>query len=197
MAKYKLEEFFNSPLYRCELIHPERKNVTGYLNKPISLSTQSDWSAMAEFPSVSRGLYTMQAASGRTAMTWIGTSQAWQGTQPVNVSIGLTFVAIENSWEEVHEPCMRLLGWPLPEDKAQWPVIKTPLWLGLPGESGGYIHALIGDHLIIDSLLPQSVTIDHDKVMDKGGIPVKAEVTIDFVTSCAMAATDIERWYIG
>jgi hypothetical protein len=33
--------------------------------------------------------------------------------------------------------------------------------------------------------------------MDKWGTPVKAEVTVDFVTSCAMAASDIKKWYTG
>ena len=144
MGKYKLEDFLGSPLYQCELIHPERENVIGWLNKPISLSTQSDWSAMAEFPSVSKGLYAMQYATGRTSLTWIGTSQAWQGTQPVNVSIGLTFVALENAYEEVHLKCRDLLGWPLPLDRAQWPLIKTPISLEMPGVSGGYIQAHVG-----------------------------------------------------
>jgi len=193
----KIEKFKGSYLYRCRIFRgsDERFRINeAWLTQPIRIGTRSEWSAASESSNVGLPGYLLQRAKGITTQTWFNTYQAWQGSQPLDISFSFTFIAVNDAAKEVMEPTRKILGWPLSPTRDT--PMKTPFPIEAPG-SGRGMTVRAGLHFTMDQLLPVSSDVTYGQVYDKKGYPTKADVELQFTTMSAMSAKDVDEWFDG
>jgi hypothetical protein len=186
MPSLWIEQFYKSPLYRLTLHHPIHGKVEAFLNSQIAISTESEWSSMIDNPLDNFSKLT-QPITGRSTQAFIFTTQAWQGTEPIMLSLNVSFLAINDARKEVFAPATGLLKWPLPPDRS------TPMKLPVP--IGGDCCILYHQRFTIPNLLPTTVEVNFAHTYTKDGFPVRADVSIALKTKQAISAKEIDNWF--
>ena len=183
-----IEQIYASPLYRVHLKNPTYDGViTGYLTSQLSITTESEWSALMDNPLEKISKVLQVSPLGRSSQTWAFTKQAWGGAEPVTLSFNLGFLAVRNAEKEVLLPAKSLLKWPLSPNRSS--PMKLPVSINSSGCS------IQHQSFFINQLLPNSVEVNWSHTFSKDGFPVQAEVSLSFKTMTAISAEDIENWF--
>ena len=183
-----IEQIYASPLYRLDMHHPIHGHVRGMLTSQINISTESDWASLADQPMESLSKIA-QPIIGRSTQTFLFTTQAWMGTEPLMLSFTLSFLAYTpgKARNQVMDPARNLLKWNLPPDRS------SPMKLPVP--IGGDCCTIRHQRFTINNLLPRTVEVNFAHTYTKDGFPIKAEVSITFKTKQAVSAKEIDNWF--
>lgn len=183
----RINNLVNAPAYRVILDKPGQPAVIGVLSAPISFSTSANWQDTTS----QLGGSEVQAVAqvfGRSTVIPFFTDQVWMGSNLVELSIRMTFLARSSAQSEVIDPMKVLLSWCLPPVRE----LATPP----PVKKGEYITVAVGNWCTIPLLVPISVVGDPENVFSKqDGRPVKADVTVGLRTSSMVTAPDVQGWF--
>src|SRR3972149_3600560 len=116
MAVLRATRLKNSNAYRIWMMHPKRPMETGIMSAPPSFQTSSTYQDLA--PQVMGDQAAQMAANvaqfaNTSTLNAYSTTQAWQGSDLVEISIRLSYLAITDALSEVITPIKNLIGWPL------------------------------------------------------------------------------------
>lgn len=138
--------------------------------------------------------------SGTSLTSQLMTAQVWEGSDPVDMSLEVVFLAESDPIREVLEPIKQLLGLVLPAGKGGVMTPPGPVWssdlisqaqdsslaqqAGVPsaGSVPGTISLTIGNYLYFESVVITNVNVVWHSVIHSSGIPIRADVTIQFIT---------------
>jgi len=191
-----IEQFRKNLNYRVDLIPPAGRSdleiIYAHLTAPIILDTKSNWGTFVETP-FKEWSPIMQVMTGRSTQVWLATEQAWMGTEPITFQLQFALLAVDDAEREVLQPSQNLLMWTLPKDRTD-PIEPPVPQLHLKRGASLWIGYNI---FIQEALLPQSVQVSYSTVMDPHGYPIRADITMGFVTMSAVSAVELSNWFRG
>lgn len=115
--------------------------VIGVLQEEVRTRVESRWEPFIPTSLLATGNIILQAVTrGKRALITKATSRrVWMGSSPITISINLKFQAVENSFNEVVEPCRLLQSIALPSEPGEAIDIER---VKKDIETGGVIDAL-------------------------------------------------------
>ena len=188
--------------------------VIGLIAAGTSRSIQATWDSplmqanMGSVPGIATLANLSQIIGGGTSLTTLNTTQVWQGNQPLNITLNLTFVALSNAVTEVMKPLSFLeqfasadlkSGSPLSDSavgtlgnmvKAGADFLSDPKGAAF-GRIPGTVSVCIGRKIIIPNCVIHSVSTPLDKERDADGNLLRAEVSLTLTTKAMLNRTDI------
>lgn len=195
--------------------------IVAALQDRTSLRVSSDWE-----PIIPRGLTGLgmrlgaltQLALGKALYTKWMTRRIWVGTSPLQMTMNLLFVSINNTKLNVMYPCMILQQLVLPSADKNAPVTgllsppgPSPFYLGeeespltLPPsirehitKHSEFITVSIGDFLRFEKVIVQDVNVTFDSRMSVDGFPISASVDVVFQTYEILTKETLQDAYLG
>lgn len=159
----------------------------------FSISVQSSWEAPLEAGGQAINTASQLTGSDTTTQVREFNKHIWTGNDPVEVSLGLKFVTIEDPLKDVMQPAMSIFLMPLPlqggkneeggsilgddysgetknaVDQVTSFFLKSPVTTGFTkqGEEGQYIDVRIKDNFAFDRVLPSSADISFNSTYCK------------------------------
>lgn len=147
------------------------------------------------------------------------TAQIWEGTQPIEITLELEFVAESDPLIEVLLPIQRLLEMTMPsrglggylleppgpvyKDLINWAAFdKARNALGIDGiASGGgaaakQIAVQIGNFILFDNVVIEQVNSTFHSLMHESGIPMRATVSVTFKTFFIQLKEDVKDIFL-
>jgi hypothetical protein len=138
------------------------------------------------------------------------TAQVWEGTQPIEMSLELEFVAESNPTTEVLEPIKELLRMTMPsrghsggflldppgpvyKDIVDWKAFES---VKGEGKADRQITVQIGNFLKFDNVVIESVNTTFHSMMHSSGIPLRATCAVTFKTFFIQLKEDIPRLFM-
>lgn len=202
MANLSLDTFLNSELYKITIIGPGANGTyggVGYLTSQINLNAATEWEAALPAPSVLEGVnkYIQKGAgTAQSTLPWTFTEQAWVGSQPLQISFTLGFIASNNARTQVLEPTQKLLAIPGVHSTTSAGIgaMSMDLMVAPASKSIGY-YWIETSFLKIGNLLPVSSDVNYSTTLTKEGLPVSAEMNLTFMTNKAVLRSEILRWF--
>lgn len=138
------------------------------------------------------------------------TAQVWEGTQPIELTLEMEFVAESNPQTEVLEPIKELMKMAMPSKGAGGFLLDPPGpkysdivdWKAFEakkgeGKSAKQITVQIGNFLLFDSVVIESVNSTFHSMMHSSGIPLRATVAVTFKTFFVQLSDDIPSLFMG
>jgi len=166
--------------------------VTANLPEQWSLDFSSNWDAPWAQGVISNDAAKLALRSmGLSTTTKELTSQVWQSSEPVNVTIPFIFVARESAYDDVIVPCYKLSGLTLPTEgssgllNAPGPnvdIVTTENFYRLDINGGERISLHIGSNIVLSSVVVTTVNVEFDTMLDIHGYPVKAKADVTIRT---------------
>jgi len=170
------------------------QHVSANLPESWSFGFASQWDApWAEGLISNDTLKTALHAGGMATTSQVLTSQVWQSSNPVEISIPFIFVAKTDAYTDVMLPCHKLAGLTLPTKAS-----SSSFMLQAPGpavgvkiagfestlnyEGGEHITLCIGTNIIFTSVVVTSVNVEFDTMLDVNGYPIKAKADVTVLT---------------
>jgi hypothetical protein len=173
--------------------------VVGLIGPGTSRSLQANWNSPFEQSNVG-GMFekvggVLQAASEKTSITTLSSTQVWDGNRPSTFQLVLSFYALSDALKEVMEPLREL-------EKMMGPDISAG-----SSSDGGFIEIVrnsvpggriplpvilnIGRHMMIPNCVIESMTIPLDKERTKDGYLVRADATLSISTKVMLNKANI------
>lgn len=185
-----LDQFNNTDMYRIDFIGPFNSQH-GWLIAPIQLATTSSWSAMSDMQNMGGFAQAAQHAIGRSTLITIFTRQMWMGSEMVQFTFEVGYVALRNSFDEVVKPIRELLKFPLP------PTLEDPL---VPPANAMLSSAdrftIKSKYFEIPDLLPVNVQPQFSKVMAEDGHPVSGTCSLTFQSHQIVSQEVLNSWWL-
>jgi hypothetical protein len=138
------------------------------------------------------------------------TAQVWEGTQPIEMSLELEFVAESDPTAEVLQPIKELLKMTMPSKGGggflldpPGPVYKDIVdWKAFEakkgeGKAAKQITVQIGNFLLFDSVVIESVNTTFHSMMHSSGVPLRATCAVTFKTFFIQLKEDIPALFMG
>lgn len=132
------------------------------------------------------------------------TAQVWEGTQPLELTLELEFVAETNPLTEVLLPLKRLLEMTMPSKGAGGFLLEPPgpvykdivNWAAFEvkrgeGQAARQITVQIGNFLLFDNVVIEQVNTTFHSMMHESGVPMRATVSVTFKTFFIQLKEDI------
>lgn len=152
-----------------------------------------------------------QVLAGVAVTSQSMTAQVWEGTQPIELTLEMEFVAESNPQTEVLEPIKELMKMVMPSTGPGGFMLKPPgpVYSGVvdwtapftvkKGEGGTakQITVQIGNFLLFDNVVIESVNCTFHSMMHSSGIPLRATVAITFKTFFVQLSDDIPSLFMG
>lgn len=158
------------------------------------------------------------STAGQATKAWMGraltsqsmTAQVWEGSQPIEITLEIEFVAETDPKKEVLEPIKKLLKMTMPSkdgsnllrppgpkysDIVDWKAFLDP---SRPtGKSGveGSISIAIGKFVYFDNVVIESVNSTFHSMMHSSGIPLRATVAVTFKTFFVPVSEDLDAMF--
>jgi hypothetical protein len=184
----------------------EIARVWAVLQDEVKLSTGSNWEGFDDLQAPGLGSELKNAAEsaaqifGKSLKTTWSTRRMWKGTEPVSLTLSLKFEAMDDAFNEVVAPCMKLQSMSLPSDTGMAgflaPPGPSPFKLGKSGiNKGEEITIYIGMYLIFKSVIIKDVQITMGNKIDKSGNPISAQAFVTFQTYEILTKQALETVY--
>jgi hypothetical protein len=175
----------------------------GFLPESFELGVTGDYTSLFSGDALKSGLMggiskaAHLFAGGQTFQNRVNTFQMWQGTKPIDMSLTCEVMAFVDPISEVIDPIRELMesAAPINNGDAGSGFFKAPgpnNWMDMSNRN----MVMIGQLLRFDSVVFTNVRAKFDSVMHKSGAPLKADVTIDFMTSQVYSRTDINAMFL-
>jgi hypothetical protein len=179
-----------SSYYKVWIYSSISGGIVGYLPEIIDIGVESEWQAPFEQSGVSP-IEAGAQAFGISTKFIHQTRMSWAGTQPLQITLPLTFFARIDAESEVLEPCKKLQKMCLPSigDANIGNLIPPgPRWKLLSGKRAGgdNITIQIGNIIEINSVVFTNVTVSYSSILSKKGHPMKAVVNTTLMTTEVM-----------
>lgn len=188
-----------------DLQNPDGINeIVAILDKPFSMSCGSDWKPLVGVNTQLDELVQAVSQNKLSGVSVYSTRRIWTGSDPLSLNLNLRFYAVNNTYNEVISPCIRLQRMALPSYGTGHLSLLTP-----PGPSpynwkadgsfstinttGDYIQIYIGGYLLFDPVIVKRVTCEFDNKYDTNGYPMGANVQVEFQTFQVMTKSDISN----
>lgn len=194
--------------------------IKAAMPEQFDLSAESDYAqafpggAASFVDEKSRALGNLMRLNGYNMMTKEMSLQVWQGSSPMTFSLPLEFVAENDPYTEVTLPIANLYKLTVPRTvgdsggflRAPGPTIDVN-FSGLKDAAGDIlagdiskaisvrdnIKLELGKHLVFKQVVIPSVSQSYNVQYAKGGQPIRATVTINFITLFTPTSTDIDE----
>jgi len=101
------------PQYMVTIQNSYNKVIRATLQESFMMSTTSDWIPFLN-PKISDNLVKLGALFHMSLFPRFASRRVWRGTSPIQMKLRLKFEAVNNSWQEVVLPCLRLMQMSLP-----------------------------------------------------------------------------------
>ena len=185
-----------------DLQNPDGVNeIIALLDRPFSMSSSSDWKALV---GTSTQLDEILQAVSKNQISGVSVYSArriWTGSDPLSLNLNLKFYAVNNSYNEVLSPCIRLQRMALPSYTPGNLSLLTPPgpspynWTAATASNttGDYIQIYIAGFLLFDPVIIKRVTVEFENKYDINGYPMGANVQVEFQTYQVMSKADISK----
>lgn len=146
------------------------------------------------------------------------TAQVWEGTQPIEMSLELEFVAESSPVDEVQKPILDLLRMTMPGRKGNTFLLDPPgpvysellaqtafeTWDQFSnakraegrGGASREISIKIGNFLVFDNVVIESVNTTFHSMMHETGVPLRATCAVTFKTFFIQLKEDIPNIFV-
>lgn len=183
----------DNPNYKVRIVQNGGPMVEAFVPETFQLSVTSAFGpAFGQEIQGSTVGKIAQMGAGLSISSQAMTAQIWQGTQPIEMSLELEFVADSDPTSQVSEPIQKLLQMTMPS-KGFGPVLAPPGpkyvssidWKAFePAKRGAekQISIDIGRFLFFDNVVIESVNTTFHSMMHKSGVPLRATCSISFKT---------------
>jgi len=163
--------------------------IIGILQEEVRTRVESRWDPFVPTAMLAKGNVLLQAISGgrRSLITKATSRRVWAGSSPMILSLNLKFQAIEDSLNEVVEPCRLLQSIALPSEPGSavdWEGLKKDIKaggimkaasklpaLGPPGPSPFTLEGILNTASSLNELTPNGI-----KEGLKGGDKIRVEI---------------------
>lgn len=131
------------------------------------------------------------------------TAQVWEGTQPIEMTLELEFVAESDPTSEVLDPIKDLMEMTMPSKGGSGFLLEPPGpaykdvidWKAFEAQKGGggakQISVQIGTFLFFDNVVIENVNTTFHSMIHSSGIPLRATVSVTFKTFFIQLTDDI------
>lgn len=192
MASLWISSFYASGLYKVYIDAPAHgvSNLIAYQTADFSITTSANWTASSDQLDVTNSKWAKYAsvATGKTALINMFTYQAYQGTEPMDITFQFAFLGVTDAKSEVVDKCTTLGKIPL-SPTASGILVEAPAY------EGKWCSVWTNYMKITEWLVPTSTTITYSSTLSKAGYPVKADVSMSFRTKKAVTAPDFTGWF--
>jgi hypothetical protein len=197
-----------SPYLKAWIAQPDEESkisicVIGLIGPGTTRSLQANWNSPFEQSSLG-GMFEktggfLQAATGKTSVTTLSSTQIWEGNRPHTFNLTLSFYAINDAQKEVMFPLRELEKMMGPnvsagseKDGAVMELIKGTI-------PGGRIPQPvilnIGRRMMIPNCVIESMSVPLDKEKTKEGYLVRADATLSISTKVMLNKENIgQTW---
>jgi len=120
------------------------------------------------------------------------TSQIWNSSNSVDVTLPFIFVSRTSAYDDVVIPAYKVAGLTLPTETASSSLsapgphlqIKSNdnTWFAVDTQGGEHLSLHIGTKFVLESVVVTNVNVEFDTMLDKDGYPVKAKVDVSIRT---------------
>lgn len=172
--------------------------VAGVIGEGTSKEVTANWNSPFEEDSLGSvfqkaGGY-LQAKTGTTMKTLLGSRQVWEGNRPHTFNLVLKFYALEDAKKEVMDPIRELEKMIVPQVSAEFP-LEIEGWKPKPGRIPGQVMINIGRTALYPNCIIASMSVPLDKEKTGDGYLTRAEVTLQIETIEMLNRSDIDRTY--
>ncbi len=164
--------------------------VIGWVPEQFALRLQNNWEQYyANLLENLQGINATGAAFGGTSFFLkSATGHVWMGTEAISFQMQLQFDADEDVYSDVYEPVEKLITWASPSYNGGG-------MMTAPGPNLAYqtnrMSLRIGNFLYFDSVIIPNLDITWHSMMHYSGIPIAADVEIEFKTFYTLTREDI------
>lgn len=199
-GNYKVIITHNGPGVIVEAWIPEtfQVAVTSQFNQPFGQGISNSTIGQAA-----------KTLAGRALTSQSMTAQVWEGSQPIELTLEIELIAEKDPQAEVLNKVKNLLKMVMPS-KAGGTLLKPPGpkyadivdWKAFEPTKGraaggteGNISIDIGNFMLFDSVVIESVNTTFHSMMHSSGIPLRATVAVTFKTFFVPVAEDINTLF--
>lgn len=181
--------------------------IYALLNKPFSMSTSSEWQSFIPAPpaAIETAFQAVSQAFGNysSLFSQYTSRRIWRGTSALRLSLDLYFYAVNDAYNEVLEPCMRLQRLSLPTYKLGsanstvqllTPPGPDPFTFNSQTPGGELISISIGSLITFSTVIVKEVVITFDQKYDINGYPMSANAFITFETFQLLTKEDLSGY---
>lgn len=206
MARYGMEENSN---YKVFIKQAGGGEVEAYVPETFQLAVTSQFNQpFGQGVSNSTVGTAAKVAVGQALVSQAMTAQIWEGTQPIEITLELEFVAEYDPQREVLKPIKDLLtmtmpsrgtgGFLAPPGPKYLDIINWKAFEPTKGDSAQkQISIKIGNFLFFNNVVIESVNSTFFSMMHETGIPLRATVAVTFKTLFVQIAEDIPNLFMG
>jgi hypothetical protein len=207
MARYGMEENSN---YKVFIKQAGGGEVEAYVPETFQLAVTSQFNQPFGQGISNSTVGTATKMLGLGALTSQSmTAQIWEGTQPIEITLELEFVAEYNPQNEVLKPIKDLLTMTMPSRGGSGFLLDPPGpkyvdivdWEAFEAAKGSQaskqISVKIGNFLLFDNVVIESVNSTFYSMMHETGIPLRATVAVTFKTFFVQLTDDIPRLFMS
>lgn len=184
---------------------PGRKPITihAFLQDKFKMKVGSSWDSVG-YSSNMIATALGQGIVGKVFYPTVTTRRVWAGSTPVTMTIPLRFEAFDDILVDVTQPISQLQSMALPREGGSAvfliPPGPNPFKFDDKGNSiegaGDYITIKIGDFLVFNSVVIDSVDVEWDSKFGEQG-PVGASVNLTFTTYEMLTGEKLDALYHG
>lgn len=169
--------------------------VVAYIPENFALRLQNQWEQV--FSNLLQNNTIADFASGFTgAAPFIKelTGHVWRGTEAITFQLKLLFDAVTDVNADVYAPIEKLVTWASPYQ-------ANSVLLAAPGpnlmDQTERLSLRIGRFMYFDSVIISNMDVQFETAMHSSGIPIAAEVDIEFRTFYTLTRDDILAIFSG
>ena len=211
------------PAYLLKIFNTRNWIVKGVMQEGFGITTSSSWDPLVPFGIDKMVNYVSQILSGQSLMSKWMTRRIWTGTKPLTLTIVLRFNAVNNAYQEVVLPCMRLQQMTLPslpfKEGSAWnqlPLLHPPGPSPFKGADafgvrnaisgvvdfvfrgkGDQITIEVGKFLRFPSVIVKAVDVKYDPKFTKNNLPISAVARMTFETYEMLTLEDLEKVHVA
>lgn len=195
--------------YEVKIVQEGGGRVKAYVPETFQLAVTSQFNQPFGQGIQNTTVGTLSKMLGLGALTSQSmTAQIWEGTQPIEMSLELEFLAYNDPAAEVRDPIKELLKMTMPSKRGfgflldpPGPVYKDIVdWNTFEVKSGQtaakQISIKIGNFLLFDNVVIEAVNCVFHSLMTAGGIPLRATVSVTFKTFFVQLKEDLDKIFI-
>ena len=175
-----------SPLYKDNMINTV---VAAPLPETVTVGLANTVGQTWDFWKVAKNLGTLSSTVGLNLSKGIAERQFWQEIEPKDVSVELSFNAMDDARKDVYNPCQMLLKYAAASD-----VVQT---FDFAWFRPVYIDVHIGRIATYYNCIIRSVDVNYSNKIDSEGYPISATVSLTFISRDPVGWKLIEAWTVG
>jgi len=187
MTELFLNQFKASDIYKTTITPPVGGSQIVYLTKDISFTVVSEWSAMCGQPGAA--LPGITAITGQTALSQTLSTQVFQGSSPMDITLDFAFIAVDDSEMDVILPAKTIMSWVMPENNNA--LLKTNY-----NKLTNTYASISNNYLDIDRwLIATNCTANFSNTLTDDGQPIRCDMSLTFKTKMLVTVTDFLAWF--